>query len=98
MQSPPAAPGGFVYLIYYFSKMKATWASSIFFVKELTMGVTINGRIVATAQAFTVEQYFAMEGTELFTSVGISTAQARPTMEPAIAPAFVVFLPSVPKT
>ena len=49
--------------------MRSMNSGSGFFVKALTMGVMMRGMTVATAQAFTVEQYFAMEGTELFTSV-----------------------------
>ena len=44
----------------------------------------------------TVLQYLAMAGKELFTSVGIRTAQARPSRLPVTAPALVTRLLSVP--
>ena len=62
----------------------------------LTMGTTISGRTVATAQALTVLQYGAMPGQSVLTSVGISTAHAMPTTAPEMAPALVGHLPSVP--
>ena len=73
-------------------------SGSGFFVRALTTGVTIRGRIVATAQEFTVVHQRAMEGKALLQTVGIRMAQAKPTTDPAMAPAFVVFFHSVPKT